>query len=98
MTSDVITSDAMTPDLTINTTTHVTQGSRPPADGYNDLYMMEFTALENFHVMWLELHGYVCLLVCVLGILGNVVNITVLMGRDMRTATNYQLTFLALGE
>ncbi|KAI8795787.1 G-protein coupled receptor F59B2.13 [Biomphalaria glabrata] len=54
--------------------------------------------LQDFHIFFLEIHGYASLVVCAFGILTNVLNITVLMAKDMRTATNHLLTFLAIAD
>ncbi|CAG5126544.1 unnamed protein product [Candidula unifasciata] len=54
--------------------------------------------LQLFHEWFLEVHGYASIVVCLFGIFTNIFNITVLMAKDMRTATNHLLTFLAVAD
>ncbi|XP_055912963.1 G-protein coupled receptor dmsr-1-like [Eupeodes corollae] len=54
--------------------------------------------LDNFHTGYNEWHGYVSLLVCILGILANTLNIIVLTRREMRSPTNAILTGLAIAD
>ncbi|CAG5131712.1 unnamed protein product [Candidula unifasciata] len=44
------------------------------------------------------IHGYLSVVICFFGVLTNIFNITVLMAKDMRTATNYLLTFIAVSD
>ncbi|CAL1531276.1 unnamed protein product, partial [Lymnaea stagnalis] len=60
--------------------------------------MPPYSALHEFYEFFLEFHGYASIIVCVFGILTNVLNITVLMAKDMRTATNHLLTFIAVSD
>lgn len=55
-------------------------------------------SLQLFHEWFLEVHGYASIIVCLFGIFTNIFNITVLMAKDMRTATNHLLTYLAVAD
>ena len=54
--------------------------------------------LETFHHHFMQFHGYASLFVSVIGILFNVLTITVLVAKDMRTPTNHLLTCLAVSD
>ncbi|GFO13940.1 B1 bradykinin receptor [Plakobranchus ocellatus] len=60
---------------------------------YNHFYL-----LEAFHQHFLYFHGYASIIVSVFGIVTNMVNITVLLAKDMRTPTNYLLACLAVSD
>ncbi|KAL8560634.1 hypothetical protein ACOMHN_062879 [Nucella lapillus] len=61
-----------------------------------DLY--EGNALHSLHKWYAGVHGYLSLLVCVFGIPMNIINITVLTRRHMRTPINCILTWLAVSD
>ncbi|KAK7486161.1 hypothetical protein BaRGS_00022627, partial [Batillaria attramentaria] len=52
--------------------------------------------LHQFHKWYAGVHGYLSLLVCFFGIPMNIINITVLTRRHMRTPINCILTWLAV--
>lgn len=54
--------------------------------------------LGHFHEWFLKVYGYGSIVICVFGVFTNIFNITVLMAKDMRTATNHLLTFLAIAD
>jgi len=54
--------------------------------------------LSQFGDWYRQYHGYLAVIVCVLGIIANVLNIVVLTRRDMITATNSILTGLAVSD
>lgn len=56
------------------------------------------TVLLLFHEWFMGIHGYFSIVVCFFGVLTNIFNITILMAKDMRTATNYLLTFIAISD
>ena len=55
-------------------------------------------ALWEFHANYGAVHGYVSILVCVLGILANIANIVVLNKKHMETSTNILLMWLAVAD
>ncbi|XP_059164230.1 G-protein coupled receptor dmsr-1-like [Physella acuta] len=71
-------------------------GGGPPYT--DDMMRHHLGPLWDFHELFLQVYGYASIVVCIFGILTNVINITVLMAKDMRTATNYLLTFLAISD
>lgn len=64
----------------------------------NYLLMVNQGLLVRFHEIYLEFHGYLCVLVCLFGIITNIINITVLAVKDMRTPTNNFLISLAVSD
>ncbi|GFR82460.1 B1 bradykinin receptor [Elysia marginata] len=64
----------------------------------NDTDMYSLGPLEMFHANFLQFHGYASVVVSVIGILFNVLTITVLVAKDMRTPTNHLLTCLAVSD
>ncbi|XP_037935053.1 probable G-protein coupled receptor 139 [Teleopsis dalmanni] len=56
------------------------------------------SGVDNFHTSYKHWHGYVSLVVCILGTIANTLNIIVLSGRDMRSPTNAILTGLAVAD
>ncbi|KAL1395403.1 hypothetical protein pipiens_011285 [Culex pipiens pipiens] len=48
--------------------------------------------LDDFHTSYSNIHGIVCLLVCIFGSIANTLNIVVLTRREMRSPTNAILT------
>ena len=56
------------------------------------------SALVRFSIAYKPYHGYLSLCVCLLGILANVFNITVLTRRKMQTQINQILTGLAISD
>ncbi|KAM7356619.1 G-protein coupled receptor dmsr-1-like isoform 1-T2 [Cochliomyia hominivorax] len=56
------------------------------------------TGVDNFHTSYKNLHGYVSLIVCILGTIANTLNIIVLTRREMRSPTNAILTGLAVAD
>ena len=62
------------------------------------LYIAEDSKLKQFGMWYQELHGYVSIVVCIFGIISNIMNIIVLTQRNMITPTNYLLTALAIAD
>ncbi len=58
----------------------------------------EDTTLKWFSVKYQGIHGYVSIVVCVFGIILNIMNIVVLTQKNMITSTNYILTALAIAD
>ncbi|EDW69757.1 G-protein coupled receptor dmsr-1 [Drosophila virilis] len=56
------------------------------------------TGTDNFHTSYKNMHGYVSLVVCILGTIANTLNIIVLTRREMRSPTNAILTGLAVAD
>ncbi|XP_055626841.1 G-protein coupled receptor dmsr-1-like isoform X2 [Toxorhynchites rutilus septentrionalis] len=54
--------------------------------------------LDDFHTSYSEIHGILCLLVCIFGSIANTLNVIVLTRREMRSPTNFILTGLALAD
>ncbi|XP_073837907.1 G-protein coupled receptor dmsr-1-like [Musca autumnalis] len=54
--------------------------------------------LNNFHTSYKNVHGYMSLIVCILGTTANTLNIMVLSRREMRSPTNAILTGLAVAD
>ncbi|XP_058829382.1 G-protein coupled receptor dmsr-1-like [Topomyia yanbarensis] len=54
--------------------------------------------LDDFHTSYSNIHGIVCLLVCIFGSIANILNIMVLTRREMRSPTNAILTGLAIAD
>ncbi|XP_069121970.1 G-protein coupled receptor dmsr-1-like [Argopecten irradians] len=55
-------------------------------------------ALEKVSANYMYYHGYVSLVVCLFGIPSNLINITVLTRRHMRTPINFILTWMAVSD
>ena len=56
------------------------------------------TELETFHLWYKEIHGYLAVIVCIFGIIANILNIVVLTRKNMISATNCILTGLAVSD
>nr|KAG5696468.1 hypothetical protein BaRGS_021005 [Batillaria attramentaria] len=56
------------------------------------------SAIEQFGQSYQKIHGYFSLVVCVFGIVSNVLNIIVLTRKHMRSPTNFILTALAIAD
>ncbi|XP_017864433.1 PREDICTED: sex peptide receptor [Drosophila arizonae] len=56
------------------------------------------TGMDNFHTSYKNMHGYISLVVCILGTIANTLNIIVLTRREMRSPTNAILTGLAVAD
>lgn len=54
--------------------------------------------MKDFRTSYLQVHGYVSLMVCLFGMLANTMNIIVLTRKDMISPTNAILTGLALAD
>ncbi|XP_059225597.1 uncharacterized protein LOC106091488 [Stomoxys calcitrans] len=55
-------------------------------------------SINNFHTNYKNVHGYISLIVCILGTIANTLNIIVLSRREMRSPTNAILTGLAVAD
>ena len=67
----------------------------------DDEYEDEFFGarhLRSFHDWYVNIHGYLATIVCLFGIVANLLNIIVLTRRNMISATNCILTGLALSD
>ncbi|XP_029406814.2 probable G-protein coupled receptor 139 [Bactrocera dorsalis] len=56
------------------------------------------SGLDNFHTSYKIWHGYISLIVCILGTVANTLNIIVLTRKEMRSPTNAILTGLAVAD
>ncbi|XP_034656962.1 uncharacterized protein LOC117894169 [Drosophila subobscura] len=56
------------------------------------------SGMDNFHTSYKNMHGYVSLVVCILGTIANTLNIIVLTRKEMRSPTNAILTGLAVAD
>jgi hypothetical protein len=56
------------------------------------------TAFEQFGQSYQKIHGYFSVIVCVFGIVSNVLNIIVLTRKHMKSPTNFILTALAIAD
>ncbi|XP_075163181.1 G-protein coupled receptor dmsr-1-like [Haematobia irritans] len=54
--------------------------------------------INNLHTNYKNVHGYISLIVCILGTIANTLNIIVLSRREMRSPTNAILTGLAVAD
>ncbi|XP_034483311.1 sex peptide receptor [Drosophila innubila] len=69
------------------------------ASGNNDTTPLYCgSGMDNFHTSYKNMHGYVSLVVCILGTIANTLNIIVLTRREMRSPTNAILTGLAVAD
>jgi len=66
---------------------------------YDAHHMMSSpTRMELFHTNYGRIHGYICNVVCIFGVISNILNVIVLTRRHMITPTNYILTALAIAD
>ena len=56
------------------------------------------SALVQFNLWYQNIHGYVSILVCLFGIIANIMNIVVLTQKNMVSSTNLILTALAIAD
>lgn len=56
------------------------------------------SGIEQFGISYQSIHGYFSVIVCVFGIVSNVLNIIVLTRRHMKSPTNFILTALAIAD
>ena len=56
------------------------------------------SALVQFNLWYQDIHGYVSILVCLFGIVANIMNIVVLTQKNMVSSTNLILTALAIAD
>ncbi|XP_060657307.1 G-protein coupled receptor dmsr-1 [Drosophila nasuta] len=69
------------------------------ASGNNDTTPLYCgSGMDNFHTSYKNMHGYVSLVVCILGTIANTLNIIVLTRKEMRSPTNAILTGLAVAD
>ena len=59
---------------------------------------IEFTTILHFQDFYPPIHGWLAMLVCILGTLFNLANIMVLTHRDMRNPVNMILTGIAVAD
>ncbi|KAK2161310.1 hypothetical protein LSH36_119g12008 [Paralvinella palmiformis] len=83
-----------------NITTDMMNGTNNDSSWSNEtiLYIAEDSRLKQFGIWYQGIHGYVSIVVCVFGIVSNIMNIMVLTQRNMVTPTNYLLTALAIAD
>jgi len=66
---------------------------------YDAHHMMSSpTRMELFHANYGRIHGYICNVVCIFGVISNILNVIVLTRRHMITPTNCILTALAIAD
>ena len=53
------------------------------------------SSIDLFNIWYSGVHGYICMTVCIFGIISNIANIIVLTRKNMISSTNYLLTALA---
>ncbi|KAK2142487.1 hypothetical protein LSH36_949g00001 [Paralvinella palmiformis] len=85
-------------DMTNNSFTTVSyqiNGSESSADSY---HYSGADKLASFNIFYKPYHGYIATIVCILGIIANMLNIVVLTRRNMISATNCILTGLAVSD
>lgn len=62
------------------------------------VHMPDDTPLKHFSVWYQSKHGYASIVVCIFGIISNILNIAVLTQKNMVTSTNYILVALAIAD
>lgn len=63
-----------------------------------DAYVPKYPGLQEFSRRYADIHGYIAAVVCIWGVIANLVNIVVLTRRKMITPTNVILTWLAVAD
>jgi len=63
-----------------------------------EAYVPKYPGLQEFSQRYGDIHGYIAAVVCIWGVLANLVNIVVLTRRKMITPTNVILTWLAVAD
>ncbi|XP_033764072.1 sex peptide receptor-like [Pecten maximus] len=58
----------------------------------------EISGLRKFEEWYKPIHGYLAAIVCVFGVIANILNIVVLTRKNMQTSTNVILTGLAISD
>lgn len=94
--SDMVSDDFISPPLVSEV--EPVYGNSSGMKQFRDSAVHHVGYLQIFHEWFLEMHGYASIVVCVFGICTNIFNITVLVAKDMRTATNHLLTHLAVSD
>ena len=56
------------------------------------------SSMARFSKEYQGVHGYISIVVCIIGVVSNIMNIVVLTRRNMITSTNYILTALAIAD
>ncbi len=69
-----------------------------PLEETTILFVKPISDLTYFSVWYMGIHGYASIVICVFGIISNIMNIIVLTRRNMITPTNYLLTALAIAD
>ena len=87
----VVTTDGVA--MATNNTVVVTMATDVPG-----LFYPGARELSAFHDWYVHVHGYLATVVCVFGIIANLLNIVVLTRRNMVSPTNCILTALALSD
>ena len=64
----------------------------------NIVHLQEDTKLKEFSNWYQSVHGYISIVVCVFGIVCNIMNIVVLTQKNMITSTNFILVALAVAD
>ena len=64
----------------------------------NPVFTIDPSALVLFSRRYQAVHGYLSILVCLFGIISNVINVIVLTRRNMTTPTNCLLTAIAVAD
>ncbi|XP_054165015.1 G-protein coupled receptor dmsr-1-like [Oppia nitens] len=68
--------------------------------GHNDYWPYDWLSncLDEFREIYLPIHGWISVIVCLFGIIANILNITVLTRKEMISPTNAILTGLAVAD
>jgi len=61
-------------------------------------YVPKYPGLQEFSRRYRDVHGYIAVVICILGVIANMANIVVLTRRKMISSTNVILTWLAVAD
>ena len=75
---------------------NISLGNRTLDD--DEAILSPITSLLQFSIWYQGIHGYVSIVVCIIGIVSNIMNILVLMQKNMISSTNYILSALAVAD
>lgn len=86
------------PEMNVSTVVTVRLDATTASGDTDDYRFFGARQLSEFSDWYRQYHGYLAVIVCVFGIIANVLNIIVLTRRNMITATNCILTGLAVSD
>ncbi|XP_012287919.2 sex peptide receptor-like [Orussus abietinus] len=69
-----------------------------PEDGLSEEMYQCGAGIDSFHTVYVQMHGWASLMVCIFGSIANTLNIAVLTRREMSSPTNAILTGLAVAD